>query len=60
MEPKPGWQTSEAWLTGIIAWLMHDVMEASSDWRVQSSAAIGAAIVAGFYIWSRARVKEAN
>tara|TARA_R110000787_G_scaffold186566_4_gene298283 strand:+ start:8340 stop:8522 length:183 start_codon:yes stop_codon:yes gene_type:complete len=57
MKTKPGWQTSEAWLTGIVAWLMSDVMEASDDWRVQSAAAIGASIVAGFYIWSRTRVK---
>ena len=57
MELKPGWQTSEAWFTGIASWLMHDVMVESSDWRVQAAAALGAALVASFYIWSRTRVK---
>ena len=57
MDLKTGWKTSEAWLTGIMAWLMHDVMEGSDDWRVQSSAALAAAICAAFYIWSRAKAK---
>ena len=58
METKPGWQTSEAWLTGIASWLMHDVMAESTDWRVQAAAAMGTALVAAFYIWSRTKVKE--
>ena len=54
---KPGWQTSEAWLTGIVGWLMHDVIAETSDWRVQAAAALGAAIATAVYIWSRAKVK---
>ena len=57
MMTKPGWQTSEAWLTGIASWMMHDVMAESMDWRVQAAAALGTAGVAAFYIWSRTKVK---
>lgn len=57
METKPGWKTSEAWLTGIASWLMHDVMAESTDWRVQATAAMSVAIVAAFYIWSRTTAK---
>ena len=54
---KDGWKTSEAWFSGVCAWLMQDVMKSSDDWKVQSAAALGTALVAGFYIWSRTRVK---
>ena len=57
MDSKPGWKTSEAWLTGVVAWLMQDVMVATDDWRVMSVAAFSAAMVCGFYIWSRTQVK---
>ncbi len=58
MDMKPGWKTSEAWMTGIVSWLMHDVLQASDDWRVMCSAAFSAAIVAGVYIWSRTSMKS--
>ena len=56
-ETKPGWQTSEAWFTGVASWLMHDVIVEPTDWRVQAAAALGVAVVASVYIWSRANVK---
>lgn len=58
METKSGWKTSEAWLTGIASWLMHDVMAESTDWRVQAAGALGVAIIASFYIWSRTATKS--
>lgn len=57
---KPGWKTSEAWFTGIVGWLMNNVLESSDDWKVKTAAALGAAFVAAVYIWSRTKVKATN
>tara|TARA_B100000470_G_scaffold5959_1_gene4321 strand:- start:523 stop:702 length:180 start_codon:yes stop_codon:yes gene_type:complete len=54
---RPGWKTTEAWFTGVVGWLMHNVLNSSDDWKVKAAAALGAAGVASVYIWSRTKVK---
>jgi hypothetical protein len=58
MEAKPGWKTSEAWLTGIVAWLMQDVLGTTESPIVQAAACVSVGLVAIGYIWSRQRAKE--
>jgi len=54
---KPGWKTTEMWATGVVAWLMNDVMAQTNEPWVMAAGCIAMAMVASAYIWSRTKAK---
>ena len=56
---KTGWKTTEAWVTGLTAYLSTDVaMQDAVPPMVRASALGAMAIVAAAFIWSRTKVKS--
>jgi hypothetical protein len=55
---RTGWKTTEAWVTGLVAWLAIDLVNQSAYEWVQVAGVAAGALVASTYIWSRTRIKE--
>jgi hypothetical protein len=57
METKPGYQTSESWLSACGGVAIVQIASASADPRVHMVACAALAVLGGVYAWMRTKAK---
>lgn len=58
MESKPGWKTSEAWITALISYVTTDMATNADDVWIKVAALVVSGMIGIAYIWSRVKTKE--